>query len=149
MTFNNANITIVPPSTLFLDRTSCREPPTVPPSPPCQALTDIAEDSTKDGLFVCKPVTDSVEEDDGDCNTLECELSLPSSNYTLTLELYPEGDDSVVVTVTVASGEGVLTVVDVKESRDQFKVMLEEGDLKFDFQPQGKAMAIQVHVHQY
>ena len=78
-----------------------------------------------------------------DCDTLECELALQTSNYMVILELNPQGEEYVAA-VTVTSGSNTLREVDVKGTQ-QFSVQLQQdGELLFDFQSQEMALRIQV-----
>ena len=76
------------------------------------------------------------------CDTLECELALQTSNYMVILELNPQGEEYV-ASVTITSGTNTVKDIDVKETQ-QFSVELQSGELLFNFQSQEKALGIQV-----
>ena len=149
------NTTFIPPHTLFLDRSSCPTaipPPLTPPptptpptypnpsTPTCKGLVDIAKENAKEP-FVCQVTTDTGNE--GECDSLICQLDVAGSSYTMTLVLYPQGGEYA-TSVKVESEDVVLTDKQVKEGGN-LSVSLREGVLAFDFQPQqGNALAIKV-----
>lgn len=150
------NSTLVPPHTLFLDRSSCptpitppttSSPPTSPTypkpaTPTCTALIAIAKDNTQEP-FVCEVSTSTGSE--GECDTLVCRLDVRRSSFTVMLELYPRGGQyAASVKVESARTDSVLTDTQVTKN-DSLNVFLRPGRLMFDFKPQqGNVLAIKV-----
>ena len=90
---------------------------------------------------MCQVATDTGNE--GECDSLICQLDVAGSSYTMTLVLYPQGGEYA-TSVKVESEDVVLTDKQVKEG-GSLSVDLREGVLAFDFQPQqGNALAIKV-----
>ena len=150
------NSTLIPPHTLFLDRSSCPTPITPPttPSPPtsptypkpatptCTALINIAKDNAQEP-FVCEVSTSTGSE--GECDTLVCRLDVRRSSFTVTLELYPRGGRyAASVKVDSTQIDSVLTDTQVTKN-DSLSVSMRPGRLMFDFKsPPGNVLGIKV-----
>ena len=79
--------------------------------------------------------------DGSDCDTLECQLDILASSYTLTIEMFPQGGEYAASVTVVGDDGGSHTPVKDTQS---FNVELAEGVLMFVFNGQGKALGMQV-----
>ena len=149
------NITVIPQHKLLLDRTTCPLPPTVTSSPPspttptyppstspiCQGLIDIAKENAQEP-FVCTTRTGTAGEEN--CDTLVCRLDILTSSYRVSIQVFPEGGDS--VAIVIVTDRGGMTLVDKKvvEEIVSIPVPLTEGVLLFDLKSEGNTLGIRV-----
>ena len=79
-----------------------------------------------------------------DCDTLVCRLDILLSSYIVSIQLFPEGGDSVATVIVIDRKGKMLVDTHVAEDSVSIHVPLTEGALLFNLKSEGKTLGIRV-----